>query len=64
MSFSGTQETEARRTLIKVLEGIIPETTIDNSNEAVEVVSKEEGNMVTMGALDYLLVDGSLFFKR
>ena len=38
---------------------IIPETIIDNSKGAAKVVSEEEGDMVSMVALDNL--DGLLF---
>ena len=62
--FQGTRETEAERLLIKISEGIIsekivPETNIDNFEGAAEVVSEEEGDMVSMVALDNL--DGLLF---
>ena len=62
--FQGTRETEAELLLIKISEGIIseeiiPETNIDNFEGAVEVVSEEDGDMVSMVALDNL--DGLLF---
>ena len=64
--FQGARETEAERPWIKVSEGIIseeivPETIIDNSKEAAEVVSVV-GDMVCMVALDNL--DGFLFKGR
>ena len=62
--FQGTRETEAEHLLIKISEGIIseeiiPETNIDNFEGAAEMVSEEEGDMVSMVALDNL--DGLLF---
>ena len=56
--FQGTRETEADSQLIKVSEEIISEALIENSKEAVEVVSEEAGNMVCMVALENL--DGLL----
>ena len=46
--FQGTRETEAESLLIKISEGTMLETSIDNSEGAAEVVSEEEGNMVSM----------------
>jgi len=65
--FQGMRETEAKHLLIKISEGIIseeivPETIIDNSEGAAEVVSEEEGDMISMVALDNL--DGLLFKGR
>ena len=65
--FQGTRETEAKRLIIKISEGIIseeivPETIIDNSEGASEVVSEEEGDMISMVALDNL--DDLLFKGR
>ena len=61
--FWETRESEGDCLLIKITEGIfskeiIPETTIDNFEGAAEVVSEEEGNMVSMVALSNL--DGLL----
>ena len=65
--FQGMRETEAERLLIKISEDIISEeiiseTIIDNSEGAAEVVSEEEGDMISMVALDNL--DGLLFKGR
>ena len=67
MSNSGYAENRADPLLIKISEGIfsegtMEETRIDNSEGATEVVSEEEGDMVSMVALDNL--DGLLFKGR
>ena len=48
----GTQETEADPLLIKISEGTVEETRIDNSEGAAEGVSKEMGDMISMVELD------------
>jgi len=59
VSFSGNTRNRGRSSAKIFYVEIIPETIIDNSKGAAKVVSEEEGNMVSMVALDNL--DGLLF---
>ena len=56
--FQGTQETEADSLLTKILEGIFKESMWQNTQEAAEVVSEDESDMVSIE--DILYQEGSL----
>ena len=58
--FQGTREIEAAFLLIKVLEGILTETMVAITEQAVEVISEDEDTMVSVVAFDN---QGGLFFK-
>ena len=59
MSFSGKARNRGNLSANIIFGGNWPENIIDNSKGAAKVVSEEEGDMVSMVALDNL--DGLLF---